>query len=304
MAHERVRTLLAALAAALAGGVLASAPPASADQSTVLAGSGYFEIVDLREINGEPFAWRNNGSFNSGPNIYPGPPGSIGLGWIDPARMKFGDIDGDTYDELISVDTDGDVRAFRNVNGTYPGTGVVIGTGWMEPYRTFFADINGDGRDEIIHNRGDGVVLAWRNVNGLSTNAFSSGSQEIGVGWFEPLDIFFADINGDSRDEIISLRPNGEVWAFRNVNGLNPNTYPSGPQIIGVGWDWTNPWRLKFADLNNDQRAEIISVDPNGDVRAFRNVNGLNPNTYPEPAKRIGVGWSEPSRVFFAEVYA
>jgi hypothetical protein len=111
-------------------------------------------------------------------------------------------------------------------------------------------------------------------------------------------------LSGSGYFEIIDLRTNGEVWAWRNVNGLNPNTYPSGPRTIGVGWNYYQPWRLKFADLNNDQRAEIIAIDLNGDVRAFRNVNGLNPNTYPEPAKVVGVGWSAPWRVFFAEIVA
>jgi hypothetical protein len=301
--YKRIRAVLV-VAAALAGGVLASATPASADPGTVLSGSGYFEIIDLRS-NDEVWAWRNNGAFNGGGGIYPGPAQQIGRGWSGSDnfdRLKFGDINGDTYDEMISIDVNGDVRAFGNVNGTYPSS-VVIGTGWSQPDRTFFADINGDGRDEIIHNRSDGVMMAWRNVNGLSPNAFSAGSQEIGVGWFDPVGTYFADINGDSRDEIVSLRANGEVWAWRNVNGLNPNTYPSGPQTIGVGWPANEPWRMKFADLNNDQRAEIIAIDLNGDVRAYRNVNGLNPNTYPSGSQLVGVGWFAAWRVFFAEVY-
>jgi hypothetical protein len=302
MGHKRVR---AVIAAALAGGVLASAP-AAAEPGTVLSGSGYFEIID-RADDGTVWAWRNNGGFDGGPNIYPGSPRQIGAGWGDYTRLLFGDINGDTYDDMVSMDTNGNVRAFANVGGNFPGTGVVIGTGWTDlPQKTKFADIDGDGRDEIIFVRDDGEVWAWRNVNGLSPNAYSAGYQVIGVGWYEERNVFFADINGDGKDEIVDLHGDDTVRAWRNVNGLggglNPPTYSAGWQTIGVGWRSDEAWRLKFADLNNDQRAEIIAIELGGDVRAFRNVNGLNPNTYSEPAKVIGVGWFSPWQAFFAEI--
>ncbi|MEV6237431.1 VCBS repeat-containing protein [Lentzea sp. NPDC051838] len=275
------------------------------------SGSGFFDIVYLdRNAEGTVSAWRNVNGLGS--PTFPGGPREIGRGWPGD-ELKFGDLDGDTYDDMISLnERTGVVRAFRNVNGTFPGSGVVVGTGWTgDTYRsTFFADIDGDGRDEIISfRRGHtGEVWAWRNTNGLTGNTYSAGYQVIGTGWSFPDRSYFADINGDGKDEIISVESTGEVWAHRNVNGLNGFPYTAGRQVIGTGWNrhWGNPWALKFADINNDRRAEIISIDSIVDgsgVWAYRNVNGLNGFPYTEPGRKIATGFDD-FRTFFGEIFA
>ncbi|MEV6237433.1 hypothetical protein [Lentzea sp. NPDC051838] len=106
--------------------------PAVADVKP-LSGSGFFDIV-ARQSNNTLDVWRNVNGLRQ--PTFPAGPRQIGQGWDNPYRVKFADLDGDTYDELVSVDyPSGRVRAFRNVNGAFPGGGVVIGTGWGRPHR-------------------------------------------------------------------------------------------------------------------------------------------------------------------------
>ncbi len=76
-------------------------------------------------------------------------------------------ISGDANDEIISVDADGNVRAFLNVGGGYPYGAQHIGSGWS-PDRTWFADIDGDGKSEIVGVDADGRIKAFQNVNGMN----------------------------------------------------------------------------------------------------------------------------------------
>jgi GH25 family lysozyme M1 (1,4-beta-N-acetylmuramidase) len=82
----------------------------------------------------------------------------------------------------------------------------------------------------------------------------------------------FADINGDGLDEIIAIHPNGDVWAYHNVNGFGGY---QGDQVSLVAKGFTDGARTKFADINGDGLDEIIAIHPNGDVWAYHNVNGF-----------------------------
>jgi hypothetical protein len=49
----------------------------------------------------------------------------------------------------------------------------------------------------------------------------------------------FADINGDGKAEIITIEADGNVWAYKNTNGLidQPNnTYTVGGTLIAKGF--------------------------------------------------------------------
>ena len=72
------------------------------------------------------------------------------------------------------------------------------------------------------------------------------------------LAVHFADLNGDGLDEYIWVGPNGEATAF--VNGGKSNDgkilwhQQAGQFAGGVGGRRSE---IRFADLNNDGRAEV-----------------------------------------------
>ena len=103
-----------------------------------------------------------------------------------------------------------------------------------------------------------------------------------------------SSLSGDARAELVSVDPNGEVRAFPNIDGLN---FGWGvPRVVANGW--TDPTRTRFADLDGDGRAEIIAVDPNGEVRAFPNIDGLNLG-WGTP-RVVANGWTDPTRTILA----
>jgi hypothetical protein len=72
----------------------------------------------------------------------------LGPSHADPARVRFADLDGDGFDELISLHTDGTTSAWWN-NHTFPDqpwhASVVIGKDWdHDPVSYHFANLTSD----------------------------------------------------------------------------------------------------------------------------------------------------------------
>lgn len=292
----------ATVGVALAAGLVAVPSPAA-----WATGSGYYEIIAVTDGNDLIQAYRNVGGFNGSMFANPGVP--VGRGWAEfPANsVHFADIDGDTWDDLIDIGENQVVRAWRN-NGAGSFSGPVqLATGFTQT-RTKFADIDGDGRDEIIAFRIGGEVWAWRNVNGFD-GAYTAGYQVIGTGWDDPAWAYFADIDGNGADEIISLERDGpfsafgDLWAWRNIGGTMDNPYRFGAVRISNGWSYSQPSAIKFGDLDWDERADLISVPIlRGSVTAWRNVGGLvHDGPYTQGAVEIAQGFRA-SSTLFAEV--
>ncbi|MGW0515892.1 peptidoglycan DD-metalloendopeptidase family protein [Crossiella sp. NPDC003009] len=242
------------------------------DGSTQFAdidGDGKDEIIAFQP-GGEVVAYHNVNGYGG----YEGARHSVvARGFTDPARTKFADVNGDGRDEIIAFQPGGDVVAYHNVNGFggYEGSRTsVVARGFTEPGRTRFADLDGDGKAEIISILPAGEVVAYHNVNGFGGYEGARNSV-VGRGFHDPARTKFAEINGDRREELIVIQPAGEVVAYHNVNGFGGY---EGARTSVIARGFTDPARTKFAEINGDGKAEIISQLPAGDVVAYHNVNG------------------------------
>lgn len=211
-------------------------------------------------------------------------------------------VSGDARDELISVDANGAVRAFLNVNDTvpYPHDPQVIGSGWASE-RTWFADIDGDGRSEIIGVDPDGTIRAFKNVNGMNGFPFGAATV-IGSAPGGTTRIRFADIDGDGRSDRVAIDEDGRVRVYRNLFGMNERgqstAFATTPVIVKVTTD--TPDRIRFADIDGDGKAEFITVNADKTVSAFRNLSGLGYGSY-DISQEIGSDWT-PDRTWFADI--
>ncbi|GAA3035335.1 FG-GAP-like repeat-containing protein [Actinokineospora globicatena] len=260
-----------------------------------LSGDTKAELVDIR-TDGTLQGWYNGNGFTSAPwtsNI------PVGVGFADPARVKFADLSGDGRKELIYVAPDGKLRAWYNGNGftTYPWTSELeIGSGFSDPSRVFFADISGDGRAELIHLETNGNIRGWYNGNGFTTAPWTSNIV-IGTGFADPARLHFADLSGDGRAELVYNETNGDLRGWYNGNGFTSAPWTSN---IVVGTGFTDPARTKFGDVSGDGRAEVVYVSPEGNLRAWYNGNGFTTTPWTGNEVAIGTGFTDPARVLFA----
>ncbi|MEU5692410.1 WD40 repeat domain-containing protein [Actinosynnema sp. NPDC020468] len=219
--------------------------------------------------------------------------------WWTGARAPGSSLSGDSRAEIVNVEADGTVRAWRNVLGfdTLPwgGDSKIIATGF-DPTRLHFPDLDGDGKSDIATVEGDGTVRAWHNVLGFETTPWGGDSKVIGTG-FDPARLRFADLDGDRKSDIVAVEGDGTVRAWRNVLGFETMPWGGDSKIIATGFD---PTRLRFADLDGDRKADITAVEADGTIRAWRNVLGFDTLPWGGDSKIIATGF-DPTRLRFAD---
>lgn len=214
----------------------------------------------------------------------------------------------------------GGITAGNTVNWDSAPGGYTIGSGFTEADSAIrFADLNGDGfRDLIRHTPAPGNELQAKYNPGVPFNSSatwigSSPWSVIGVGWNIPdSSIYFADLNGDHRDDIVK-KVSGTLKAFYNLS-VNPNGTMNWDQGSAdgyeIGWGWTMPdSSLYFTDLTGDHYADIISKHADGVLGAYYN-NGLTPQkgiywdyNFSTGGYEVGWGWTMPDdAVYFGDL--
>jgi hypothetical protein len=155
-------------------------------------------------------------------------------------RLYFADFTGDGRADMI-VHHGSDVSVRYNVGEGFDG-GRVVSSGWGRYHgqqvanglgRLFFADINRDDKADMVVHDGSDVSVRYNNGEG-----FGSG-QTISSGWgrYHGLDvpnglgrIYFADYDGDQRDDLI-IHDGSDVSVRLNVGGGF-----DGGRTVTSGW--------------------------------------------------------------------
>ncbi|MGA4559050.1 FG-GAP-like repeat-containing protein [Uniformispora flossi] len=157
--------------------------------------------------------------------------------------------------------------------GAWPICGAKVGLGadHADPFpparRT--NDYNADGKADLISLNPDGSISV-----GTNFGDGWSGYQGVSSGWGPYTDrLDFADFDNDGKADLIALNPDGSISVgLNNGNGTGWSGYHS----VSSGWG-TYEGRLKFADLNDDGKADLIALNEDGSITV-----GIN----------FGDGWS------------
>ncbi|WP_157748197.1 VCBS repeat domain-containing M23 family metallopeptidase [Micromonospora echinaurantiaca] len=152
-----------------------------------------------------------------------------------------------------------------------------------------YADIDGDGRADLIGVSGpNNDLTAYRNQGWSASSGVIVGwdRKSLVSGFGDASRTTFADIDGDGRADLISVSgPNNDITAYRNQGWNSANG-------VIVGWDrkllvsgFGSLNGLKFADIDGDRRADLITTTgTNNDVTVYRN-QGWNASS------GVIVGW-------------
>ncbi|MEV0675116.1 VCBS repeat-containing protein [Actinosynnema sp. NPDC050436] len=259
-------------------------------------GQGRADLVRI-EADGSLTGWWNSNAFAGQWNA---PAGIGGVGSTDHTRLHFPDLDGDGRDDLVRVEGDGTLTAWRNNNafaGQWSAPATIGGVGSTDHTRLRFGDLDGDGRDDLVRFEADGTLAAWRNNNALAGQWGAPGTIG-GVGSTDHTRLRLADLDGDARADLVRVESDGLLTAWWNSNAF-AGQWNSPVTIGGVGT--TDHTRIEFADLDGDNKADAIRAEANGTLTAWWNNNAFA-GQWNSPTNIGGVGTTDHTRLRYPDL--
>ncbi|WP_280524872.1 fusidic acid esterase FusH [Streptomyces rubrogriseus] len=239
-------------------------------------GDGKADLVVLRS-NGDVVVHRNLGD-----SFAPGRVMSGGWGlfvtWKDLGRLYFADVNGDRKADMIVHTNDGNIEVRFN-HGTYWDQGTHWSGGWgrfidgSDLGRLYFADVDGDGKaDMIVHTNDGNVEVRFNHGTYWDQGTHWSGGWGRFVTWKDLGRLYFADVDGDRKADMIVHTNDGNVEVrFNHGTYWDQGTHWSG------GWgrfvDGSDLGSLEFGDATGDGKADLLVHTKDGKI-ALRTNHG------------------------------
>jgi len=252
-------------------------PPPRAYNGKSINGDGY---ADLAAVDRNSVMWLYPGKANAryGKRI------RIGSGWQNSYnRIALGDANADGHADVFATATDGKLFYWQNRGGGRYVTRRQVGRGWKTVRWFAVADANGDHRADLLGVRGDSLLLYLGKGDGRFRTA-----KLLSRGWSKFHRIVAGDVNRDGRADIFGIDRTGVLWYAQNSRrgwGAYGVSY-SAPRRVGHGWI---PYRQVYAaDVDGDQRTDLVAVRSDGTLWHYRGVG----NGGFHKAQQVGRSWS------------
>jgi hypothetical protein len=219
-----------------------------------------------------------------------------GGGWVsqDSYPRRLADVDGDGKADIVGFGAAGAFVALASGDGNFAAPilatanfgAAPVGGGWYsdDRYPRRLADVNGDGKADIVGFGEGGVFVALASGGGNFAapvlGLANFGASASGGGWYSD-DRYprrLADVNGDGKADIVGFGEGGVFVALASGGGnfaapiLALANFGAGS--AGGGWYSDDRYPRLLADVNGDDRADIIGFGEDGAWVAHGNASG------------------------------
>jgi len=242
--------------------------------SPSLSGSRYGDVVAVRASDGALLRYPSSASGKLSAGIL------IGTGFRDMTMYAPGDWNGDGRNDLIGINTAGQMYLYAGTGRGYIKPGVQIGRG-LSPYMVIPAgDLTGDRVPDLVAiKKTSGFMYLYAN-NGKG--GFKSPYPQIGHGWRNMTVFAAGDLNRDGKNDLIAINTAGQLFYYP---GRGDGTVKTAGQI---GRGWKGNYLAAGADLNGDRIADIVGRNnTTGQLNLYR---GKGDGTFAAPVP-IGQYW-------------
>ncbi len=199
--------------------------------------------------------------------------------------------------QLIAVE-----QSYNSLVSSSPGFTKNRG-GWTDnnTYPRLTGDVNGDGSADIVGLGETNVFVSFGNTNGTFGAPIASSpplTRTLG-GWTDNNNYprVLGDVNGDGRADIVGFGDTFVFVSFGNTNGTFDAPIASFPGFTknGGGWTDNNNYPRLLADVNGDNRADIIGFGYTNVFVSLSNGNGTfdTPTAYSAALTQNVGGWTD-----------
>ncbi|MEE6261796.1 FG-GAP repeat domain-containing protein [Plantactinospora sonchi] len=99
------------------------------------------------------------------------------------------------------------------------------------------------------------------------------------------------DFSGDGKDDIVTRSGSGELWLYKGTGNATTDAVVTLPRVR-IGIDWEHMTAIVAGDFTNDNKADIIARDSDGEMWLYRGTgNATTDAVVTLPRIRIGTGW-------------
>jgi hypothetical protein len=182
--------------------------------------------------------------------------------------IAVGDFNNDGKNDLIGIDANTNIYGLPNIapNGGITAGPMVLLYG-ISGYTDFaIADLNNDNKTDIIGLTSNGNIYDTPNdgIHGTTLIFGLSPYKKIAVG----------DFNNDGKNDLIGIDANTNIYGLPNITAGIGTTF--GTPVLLDGFSGFTD--VAIADLNNDNKTDIIGLTSNGDVYDIPNdgIHGMS----------------------------
>ena len=181
-------------------------------------------------------------------------------------RYKIGDFDGDGRDDIVSFEENRNFYVWlAQPNGTFLFTGPWGSNGGdINTARYFIDDFDGDGDTDVLSIEEGGGLYVWL-ADAFSRRFVFTGQWATDGAFISTaqLDRYrIADFNGDDRADVIKFAADAGFYVWLATSA---RSFSFDGQWGANGADLPNK-RYKVGNVNNDNLADVISVENNGGI--------------------------------------
>ncbi|WP_262562546.1 FG-GAP-like repeat-containing protein [Acaryochloris sp. CCMEE 5410] len=208
-------------------------------------------------------------------------------GWNsnDSLPRRVADVNGDNRADIIGFSNNGVFVALGQTDGTFgsliaANANFTPATGWNsnDSLPRQVADVNGDNRADIIGFSNNGVFVALGQTDGTFGPAIAANANFTrATGWNsnDRLPRQVADVNGDGRADIVGFSNNGVFVALGQTDGtFSTATLANANFTPATGWNSNDTLLRLVADVNGDNRADIVGFAGDGTYVALGQTDG------------------------------
>jgi GH18 family chitinase len=223
---------------------------------------------------------------------------------FDKYPRQLADVNGDGRADIVGFGYDTVYVALGQNDGTFGSAFVAKNDGFtvtqgewtsFDQYPRQLADVNGDGRADIVGFGYDTVYVALGQNDGTFGSAFVAKNDGFTVtqGEWTSFDQYprqLADVNGDGRADIIGFADDAIHISLGQTDGtFAPTSVDKNDDFtVKGGWNSFDQYPRQLADVNGDNRADIVGFAQDATYVALANDQEFEPNPQSILAGYIG----------------